>query len=503
MTDTIEDPWHSRPLDVHRWSDHAEVGVVVDAIAEKYLPAAKTGSRGPRQKTKDRDQLKVLILDLYVAWKEDPDLAIGVSLSSNAWQAGSRYNALHISKKIVPIIKTLHDAGLLDLAKHSHKEPGHRDNRTTRIRAAEPVRKLFRKAKFTRDDIGRAEGEEVIILKNEKNKQIEYQDTADTNRMRVELEAYNRLLASSFIDIPDLQEPVIEVGDGDEKSTVRIHRDHTKTHRVFSRSSWDAHGRFYGGWWQQLSSDTRARITIDDEPTVEVDFVGLHIAMLYAEAGEDLNFDPYNVPRERMPAFPEKLTRTLIKRLALIAINAKDKTKAYQAFREGFPTGHIGCRIRNSKLDELLELLLEKNPCLKGKLFTDQGIRLMNLDGQITSRIHNHFTGKGIPVLSVHDSYIINCWKVAELREAMAEASKAVVGRPLATSIKLPGREEYSFVSDRELQTYVDNNLNPPRCDGYVERLVAFEKRSGRNIGPYDGDPQLMDSGDDGDPDWE
>ncbi|OSQ42686.1 hypothetical protein [Marivita geojedonensis] len=503
MTDKIEDPWHSRPLDVHRWSDHKEVGVVVDAIADKYLPDAKKSSRGPKQKTKTRDQLKVLILDLYVAWKEDPDLSIGVSLSSNAWQAGSRYNALHISKKIVPIIKTLHDVGLLDLAKHSHKEPGNKYNRTTRIRAAEPLRKMFRKAKFDRDDIGRAEGEEVIILKNDKNKQIEYEDTADTKRMRDELTAYNKLIFNSFIDIPDLQDPVIEVGDGDEKSMVRIHSDTTKTRRIFSRSRWDMNGRFHGGWWQQLSSDTRARITIDDEPTVEVDFIGLHIAMLYAEAGKKLDFDPYHVPHEKMPAYPEKLTRKLIKRLALIAINAKDKTKAYQAFREGFPTGNIGSRIKNSKLDELLELLLEKNPCLKGKLFTDQGIRLMHLDSQITSRIHNHFTTKGIPVLSVHDSYIIDCWKVAELRQAMADASEAVVGRPLATSIKLPGKEEYSFVSDKELQTYIENNLNPPRCDGYVARLEAFEARTGRNLGRDYSIPPPGEADEDADPDWE
>ena len=101
------DPWHSRPLDVHWWSEHEEVGVVVDQIADTCMPDATKNPRGPKQKTKIRDQLKVLILDLYVAWKEDPDLCIGVSLSSNAWQAGSRYNALHISKKIVPIIRGL------------------------------------------------------------------------------------------------------------------------------------------------------------------------------------------------------------------------------------------------------------------------------------------------------------------------------------------------------------------------------------------------------------
>ena len=28
----IENPWHSRPIDVHRWSDHPEVAVLVDRI---------------------------------------------------------------------------------------------------------------------------------------------------------------------------------------------------------------------------------------------------------------------------------------------------------------------------------------------------------------------------------------------------------------------------------------------------------------------------------------
>lgn len=243
------------------------------------------------------------------------------------------------------------------------------------------------------------------------------------------------------------------------------------------------HGRFYGGWWQQVSSDTRARITIDDEPTVEVDFVGLHIAMLYAEAGQELDFDPYLISGQNLRSYPPKLRRRFIKRLALIAINAKDKAKAYQAFREGFTSKPAGKNISNIALDKFLNAFLDRNPVLKGKLFTDQGIRLMHLDGQITSRIHNHFTEKGIPVLSVHDSYIIDCRKVDELRKAMAEASEAVVGRPLATSIKLPGREEYEWVSDYDLQVYIENNLNTPRCDGYVGRLAAFEARTGRNLG--------------------
>jgi hypothetical protein len=40
---------------------------------------------------------------------------------------------------------------------------------------------------------------------------------------------------------------------------------------------------------------------------------------------------------------------------------------------------------------------------------------------------------------------------VAELRGAIADASKAMTGRSLATPIKLPDKEAYSFVSDYAL----------------------------------------------------
>ncbi len=32
----IENPWHSRPIDVHRWSDHPEVAILVDRIWDDY-----------------------------------------------------------------------------------------------------------------------------------------------------------------------------------------------------------------------------------------------------------------------------------------------------------------------------------------------------------------------------------------------------------------------------------------------------------------------------------
>ena len=77
---------YSRSLDVHKWSDYPEVNSFVDQIWEDFLATAfpeQTG-RGKRPKGPKKQQFKVLLLDLYVAWREDPDLLIGVSMETGA-----------------------------------------------------------------------------------------------------------------------------------------------------------------------------------------------------------------------------------------------------------------------------------------------------------------------------------------------------------------------------------------------------------------------------------
>jgi hypothetical protein len=99
------DPRHSRPIDVHRWSDHPEVNALVLSLWEQHFQKEIEGQkRGPKPKTRHRDQFKVLLLDLYVAWQQDPELSIGVHLNNSEWKTNSRYNALHLSKVIVVYI---------------------------------------------------------------------------------------------------------------------------------------------------------------------------------------------------------------------------------------------------------------------------------------------------------------------------------------------------------------------------------------------------------------
>ncbi len=471
----IEDPWHSRPIDVHRWSDHPEVAQLCDRIWDEYLPTDQTS--GPKPRTAFRHQLRVLILDLYVAWLEDPELCIGVSMSSNYWDTSSRYNAIHISRKIVPIIRALAAADLLDLARGSYSGPYVRGNRTTRIRASEMLRGWFAEVTFQRDDIGRAENEEIIILRDaEDGALVEYEDSGEIIRMREELRRYNEVIAGAFIDIPVLDEPKI-----DDVTTDHHHR---LTRRIFSRSDWNLNGRFHGGWWQQINSDWRSKIFINDTPAVEVDFRSLHVSLLSLENGVELTDDPYDVTDSLLGGVPAALQRKLIKRLVLTAINAGSRDAAFRAFRDGFPNGHVGKTLTNEQLEVLLAAFLKNVPHLEGYLFADQGIRLMNLDAQIIERVHRHFTEQGVPVLSVHDSCIIDYTRVGELKRVMAEASEAVVGRALPTANQFYGLDEQQDPTADFVRDYIVWRQTA-RSDGYLRRLADHEARTGVEVEPF------------------
>lgn len=333
-------PRHSRPIDVHRWSDHPEVNGLVKEVWEEFFGKEKEGPKpGPKPKTRRREMLKVILLDLYVAWVTDPELSIGVNLNYKKWIAGSRYNALHLTRVVPDIIHRLEEVGLVDLSIGSYSGPGASTNRTTRIRAAEPLRAKFREARFGRMDVTRYAEQECIILRDEQGRDIEYEDTEATDEMRRNLRDYNDLIRRTFIDLPGVEEPFIEraitagprAGD---VTRVPIFPENKFVRRVFSRGDWNLNGRFYGGWWQQIGSDLRKKIHINDVPTVEVDFRALHVNILSLEHGVELGADPYDLDEDIFEGVDRRAQRGYLKTLVLTAINADGDRAAYQAFRD-------------------------------------------------------------------------------------------------------------------------------------------------------------------------
>jgi hypothetical protein len=414
-------------------------------------------------------------------------LSIGVAMSVNYWDTTSRYNALKISKQVIPLVKRLEEVGLIDLARGSYGGPYATTNRTTRIRASRVLQEQFMALTVKRDDIYRIEAEECIILKDglavgDGTKLHDYRDDEHTNRMREELQAYNRVLADSFIDLPSLEEAVIDWTDQYGRVfKQRLDHHHHFVRRIFSRGSWELNGRFYGAWWQLIPSGLRRDIYINDTPTVEVDFKGLHVSLLSAEQGIEVVGDPYTLGNLVLPGVPPRLLRSLVKQLVLTALNARDRKSAFQSFRDGWPANHYGKGMSNEELTFLLDAFVTQHPHLKELVCADQGIRLMRLDAKIAERVHRHFTAQGVAVLSVHDSFIIDYTRVTELKRVMQEAAAAVVGQAMAVSASGPGLDEMDPAVRLDFETWTQTS----RCHGYLSRMKAWEARVGREVTPY------------------
>lgn len=108
---------NSKPIDVHKWSTHPELNTFCYTLwdAEFAAEFQSPKGKGNRPKRLPKYQFKTLILDLYVAWRTDPSMCIGVGMSKSAYEANSRYNALHISSLMINIIKALHRKGYIGL----------------------------------------------------------------------------------------------------------------------------------------------------------------------------------------------------------------------------------------------------------------------------------------------------------------------------------------------------------------------------------------------------
>ena len=454
----------SRPLDVHRWSDHPEADRLVDEVYAGHFKG--------RRSSIERKHLKVVLLDLYVAWLEHPDLKIAVSMRPAAYKAkGNRYNKLHISSKTIDVVGTLAEAGLIDMKKgYYSREWG--DGKLTRIWPTERMLTLFKKANLNVYRVGTFEDKEVIILKDDKDKQIAYKDTPVIKRMRDVVQAYNGLLARSFIDIRRLDGPWIELKDG-SKLVIGPHRQ--KVHRVFNRGDFGKGGRFFGPWWQGCPKEWRKEIFINDAPTAEQDYSSIHIALLYAKKGidyyKDHQTDAYMVD---VPDFlqTQKQTRSYAKLLFLMAINAKTDKKAFAAFRESMKDKGdvVGSKLKDDQLKVIIDGLRNKHPRIADDLGSDAGIELMNQDAHITEHVITRFTEQDIPVLTIHDSYIVAYGDTPMLDRVLTEAYEKLTGFKTIKSetVGVVMGDEASWMADKlpgEAMTM---------AHGYKQRLIDW-----------------------------
>ena len=62
---------YSRSFDIHKWSDHKEVKECVDSICKELM---KLKSFETSRENLVKKHIRVLVVDLWSAWNQDPKL---------------------------------------------------------------------------------------------------------------------------------------------------------------------------------------------------------------------------------------------------------------------------------------------------------------------------------------------------------------------------------------------------------------------------------------------
>ncbi len=482
---------HSRIFNVHAWSEHKAVKKLVDEIfaslskGEHKKLLSKSNNKG---KSDPHKQLRTLLADLYVGWKTDPTLCTAVSHNNNEYKPNSRYNALHIPKRITKIFDVLYENAYLDRIKGAYNRENPTLSRRTRYRPTALLQSLFRKIGIETYDINLHQDQECIILRDKgpdvlRVTDLEYDDTNLTCLMRSEVKAYNNLMNRHYVDVATLQKPFIvrEVNPKRGKSyTIQhpVHQNHKFTRRIFSRGSWELNGRWNGGFWQNLPKHMRRDIFIDGEPTDEIDYSGLHPSLLALKQGYRLTGDPYDLGKHVCPRIPRQDQRKVVKQLVLIGINAKDRNAAFRAFQSD-NKGY-----KKADLEQVLDAFIDKHPYLADSICADQGIKLMNVDSNITTHIINQFVALGKPILPIHDSYIVKNEDRQLLRSAMSKACVDVVGTDIEAEARSDQDQKYLKYTtawraqDRDFYLDAVKQMQLPlEVEGYRKRYEDWKKR--------------------------
>ena len=337
---------YSRPLDVHRISEYPEVQEVIEVL---FGELKSKGHIGKSPKKKILKHLKAVVLDLYVGYSSEPQLYIGYPRDRNKYSKETRLGHLFFGfRPMMRVIDGLEALGYLENHKGFQNRSTGRGYQS-RMRATEKLLDLIQNYSVTPFMVER-EDEEVIVLRDRDKEDLPYEDTEEISLIREQLVSYNTFIRKHTIGLSLPVEAVRQILVARKIKAV----DYTRTQlkRVFNEN-FSRGGRFYQGWWQEIPSNLRRYITIDDQPTSELDYGGQHLLLLYA-----LNEDEYPWLRGDTDPYGEE-NRDLMKQVFLICVNEESREKAIQAIRQEINYNHPGLTSTNQFINPLIDTTIE------------------------------------------------------------------------------------------------------------------------------------------------
>lgn len=197
--------------------------------------------------------------------------------------------------------------------------------------------------------------------------------------------------------------------------------------RIYSNGSYSSGGRFYS-LFQGRKSQTRLHLKIDGEPVCEVDYQYLHPALLHAEEGLQLDYDPYEVD-----GYP----RSIVKVAFQILINTEKPfppvrslnyflNKNKRKKKNWHDPVWTDLKIDDAYCLELAQAIAERNKPIAHHFSTGVGLKLQHTDSILVSAVLYYMRKETADtlVLPVHDSFVVKQSDLGILMKALEFAER-------------------------------------------------------------------------------
>ncbi|MDA9605875.1 hypothetical protein N9S17_02075 [Candidatus Pelagibacter sp.] len=367
-------------------------------------------------------QLRTTLANLFIVNSISEDLYVFYSRDRGYYKKSKKYNPNSISyRPLIFLVDNLKEHGWI---KHiiGRYDKVNEEGKRSRMCPSNKLIQAFKDDKITTKHLYTKQMD-CIRLKDTKKKFKEYEDNPVIRLMRAKLHAYNNLLHKTNIKVTRNK----KVSNYLEIKPTNFNSK--EYYRIFNDGSFELGGRFYGPWWVTLSKDIRQYITINNNKTVELDYSSLNIHLLYSEEGlnyYDLNdntADPYTLKGVNINE------RSINKLIITIALNITDKSKFVYAVKGGIKGDNDkNYSLNNKKIlkvpnaEEIwrrIKLFEEENNPIKHHLFTGVGKRLQFKDSCIAESIIDSMVNNNIPILAIHDSFIVQLRNKGNLYKSM------------------------------------------------------------------------------------
>jgi len=352
--------------------------------------------------------VRILIANLLFALSQGKN-TVALNKSPNKYPV-NRYNFIGYTT-LKAILDELENEGLIEKEKGKHFQNG-----KAWLSRIWPTDKLLNMAKSTGisigDDLYKYEPVELVVLRDENKKYKQYDDTELTNGVRERLKKANTLNASYSIWYTDT--------DGYRRKL------YPSLHAVYNNSSFELGGRLYTRHGQQqIKRKERKEIFIGSQKGIEMDFSGYHLMLMYADKSIQFPKDPYTLISDNYEL------RGILKLILLRMINSATETQAIRAGNKMLMDDYGMKLILDSNrltVRKIIDKFKQKHERIKEYFFSRAGLKLMNKDAKIALDIVSHFIDKGIPILPVHDSFIVQAKYSTELKQVMESTYKHHTG---------------------------------------------------------------------------